>query len=182
VTTVRDPERGLILPFRGHLPRIAASAFVAPTAAIIGDVVIGEEASVWFGCTLRGDINSIRVGARSNLQDGTVVHVDRDRFAIHIGADVTIGHAAVIHACTLEDGCFVGIGAVVMDGALVESGAMVAAGALVTPGKRVPAGEVWAGRPARRLRLLSAEERANLTDIAGRYVALAREYRTADRA
>ena len=169
-----------ILPFRGRAPRIDPEAFVAPTATVVGDVAIGAESSVWFGCTLRGDINSIRIGARTNLQDGTVVHVDRDRFSTEIGDDVTVGHAAVIHACTLESGSFVGIGAVVMDGAVVEGGAMVAAGALVTPGKRVPAGALWAGRPARKLRELTPEERANLTEIAGRYVRLARAYLAAN--
>ncbi len=167
----------MILPFHGRMPRIAADAFVAPGAVVIGDVEIGAETSVWFGCVLRGDINYIRVGARTNIQDGTVVHVDSDEFSTTIGDDVTIGHGAVIHACTLESGSFVGIGATVMDGAVVESGAMVAARGLVTPGKRVPKGELWGGTPARRMRRLSDAEAANLTEIAGRYVELARAYR-----
>lgn len=167
----------IILPYRGTRPRIAPAAFVAPGAAVIGDVEIGAGSSVWFGCVLRGDVNFITVGARSNLQDGAVVHVASDGPATIIGDDVTVGHAAVIHACTLESGCFVGIRATVMDGAVVESGAMVAAGALVTPGKRVPSGELWAGAPARKLRALSADEIAGLTDIARRYVLLAESYR-----
>ncbi|MFQ5783880.1 MAG: gamma carbonic anhydrase family protein [Alphaproteobacteria bacterium] len=168
---------GVILPLGDRAPRIAADAFIAPTATLIGDVEIGAGSSIWFGCILRGDINFIRVGARSNLQDGTIVHVNR--IAEHrtvIGDDVTVGHAALIHACTLESGSFVGMRATVMDGAVVESGAMVAAGALVTPGKRVPAGELWAGAPARRARVLNDDERASLTDIAGLYASLAREY------
>ncbi len=173
----RSPGR--ILPFRGQTPRIAADAFIAPDAVVIGDVEIGAETSVWFGCVVRGDINYIRVGARTNIQDGTIVHVDSQQYSTTIGDDVTIGHQAVIHACTLEDACFVGIGATVMDGAVVESGAMVAAGALITPGKRVPKGELWAGTPARRLRALTEDEAANLTEIAGRYVELARKYRAA---
>ncbi len=174
-----NPPRstGRILSFRGQTPRIAADAFIAPDAVVIGDVEIGAETSVWFGCVVRGDINYIRVGARTNIQDGTIVHVDSQQYSTTIGDDVAIGHQAVIHACTLESGSFVGIGAVVMDGAVVESGAMVAAGALVTPGKRVPKGELWGGRPARRMRHLSDEEAAGLTDIAGRYVLLARAYR-----
>ncbi len=174
-----NPPRspGRILSFRGQTPRIAADAFIAPDAVVIGDVEIGAETSVWFGCVVRGDINYIRVGARTNIQDGTIVHVDSQQYSTTIGDDVTIGHQAVIHACTLESGSFVGIGAVVMDGAVVESGAMVAAGALVTPGKRVPKGELWGGRPARRMRHLSDAEAAGLTDIAGRYVLLARAYR-----
>ncbi len=167
------------LPFAGLEPRIAADAFVAPGAVVIGDVEIGAESSVWFGCVLRGDINYIRVGARTNLQDGTIVHVDQDAYATVIGDDVTVGHAAVIHACTLESACFVGMRATVMDGAVVESGAMVAAGALVTPGKRVSGGELWAGSPARRVRALSDGEAAGLTEIAGRYARLARAYREA---
>ena len=168
-----------VFPCGDQTPRIAPDAFVAPGAVVVGDVEIGAETSIWFGCVLRGDLNFIRVGARTNIQDGTIVHVDSQRYSTHIGSDVTIGHQAVIHACTLEDACFVGIGAVVMDGAVVESGAMVAAGALVTPGKRVPKGELWAGTPARRMRLLSETEAAGLTEIAGRYVDLARKYRAA---
>ncbi len=170
---------GVILPYKGVLPRIADEAFVAPTAVVIGDVEIGPETGVWFGCILRGDLNSIRVGARTNIQDGTIVHVDSREFRTTIGDDITIGHNAVIHACTLESGCFVGMCATVMDGAVVESGAMVAAGALVTPGKRVPAGELWAGTPARRARRLSEEQFAEYADIARRYVLLARSYREA---
>ncbi len=169
---------GVILPYKGTVPRVAADAFVAETAVLIGDVEIGSETSVWFGCILRGDLNSIRVGARTNIQDGTIVHVDSREFRATIGDDVTIGHNAVIHACTLENGAFVGIGATVLDGAVVESAAMVAAGALVTPGKRVPSGELWAGSPARKLRDFPAEEAAAFADIARRYVLLARDYRT----
>ncbi len=168
---------GIILPYRGKRPRIATDAFIADTAVLIGDVEIGPGTSVWFGCILRGDINYIRVGARTNIQDGTIVHVDSREFYTTIGDDVTIGHNAVIHACTLQDRSFVGIGATVLDGAVVESGAMVAAGALLTPGKRVPAGELWAGMPARRARTLSDAQFAEFADIAPRYVALARSYR-----
>ncbi len=171
---------GVILPFRGRSPRIADDAFIAADATVIGDVEIGSEASVWFGCVLRGDINFIRVGARTNLQDGTIVHVDGKVYPTIIGDDVTIGHAAVIHACTLESACFVGARATVLDGAVVESGAMVAAGALVTPGKRVPRGELWAGSPAKLMRALTGQEAAGLTDIAGRYARLAREYRSSN--
>ncbi len=172
-------SHGGIFHFGDQTPRIAPDAFVAPGAVVVGDIEIGAESSIWFGCVLRGDINTIRVGARTNIQDGTIVHVDSDEFSTTIGDDVTIGHQAVIHACTLEDACFVGIGATVMDGAVVEGGAMVAAGALVTPGKRVPKGELWAGAPAHCMRPLSETEAANLTEIAGRYVDLARKYRAA---
>jgi carbonic anhydrase/acetyltransferase-like protein (isoleucine patch superfamily) len=173
-------ETGRILPYKGVVPRIAADAFIAPTAVLIGDVEIGPETGVWFGCILRGDLNSIRVGARTNIQDGTIVHVDSREFRATIGDDVTVGHNAVIHACTLESGSFVGIGATVLDGAVVESGAMVAAGALVTPAKRVPAGELWAGSPARKLRDLDPGVFAEYAAIAPRYVELARTYREAE--
>ena len=167
----------LILPFRGKTPRIAASAFVAPGAVIIGDVEVGERANIWFGCVLRGDITGIIVGADSNVQDGTVVHVSTGKPPTYIGAGVTIGHMALIHACRLEDGSFVGMKACVSDGAVVETGAMVAASALVTPGKRVPTGELWGGNPARLMRPLSEEERAYIRELPARYVALAAEYR-----
>jgi carbonic anhydrase/acetyltransferase-like protein (isoleucine patch superfamily) len=167
----------IILPFKGKLPKIHATAFIAPGAVVIGDVEIGPDSSVWFGCILRGDINYIRVGARTNIQDGTIVHVDSREFYTTIGDDVTIGHMAVIHACRLEDRAFVGIGATVLDGAVVEGGAMVAAGALVTPGKRVPAGELWAGTPARRVRKLDPEKDAQYAEIAAHYAELAKAYR-----
>ncbi len=170
---------GVILPYEGVLPRIADDAFIAPTAVVAGDVEIGSETGVWFGCVLRADVNTIRVGARTNIQDGTIVHVDSRRYSTTIGDDITIGHNAVIHACILENGCFIGMSATVMDGAVVESGAMVAAGALVIPGKRVPAGELWAGCPAKRLRDVTAAEAAHFPDVIDEYVMLARNYRKA---
>lgn len=175
---------GLIRPHHGVTPTIAPTAFIAETAVIIGDVVIGEEASVWYGCVLRGDGNSIRIGARTNIQDGTIIHVNHEREGAAgtktwIGADITVGHMALIHACTLEDGCFVGMKACVMDGAVIETGAMVAAGALVTPGKRVKRGELWAGSPARLMRALSEAELKYFTYSAKHYCEMAASYRTA---
>ncbi|HVZ01592.1 MAG TPA: gamma carbonic anhydrase family protein [Dongiaceae bacterium] len=173
---------GIIIPFEGVMPRIAADAFIAETAVIIGDVEIGPGASIWYGCVLRGDASSIRVGARTNIQDGTVIHVNSPREGTTatntvIGDDVTVGHMALIHACTLEDKSFVGMKACVMDGVVVEGGAMVAAGALVTPGKRVKSGEVWAGSPAKLMRPVSAKEAAYLAHAAEHYVELAQTYR-----
>ncbi len=167
----------LILPFRGLTPRVADDAFIAPGAVVIGDVEVGPEANIWFHSILRGDVNSIRVGARTSIQDSSVVHVSRVRYGTEIGADVVIGHRAMIHACVLEDGCFVGMGATVMDGAVVEGGAMIAAGALVTPGKKVKRDELWTGTPAAFKRELTKEERAYMAESAARYVALGREYR-----
>jgi carbonic anhydrase/acetyltransferase-like protein (isoleucine patch superfamily) len=169
---------GLILPFRNMLPKIDPSAFVAHTAVITGDVEIGPESGIWFGCVMRGDVDKIRVGARTNLQDGTIVHCTRSRWPCLIGSNVTIGHGAILHGCVLEDDSFVGMGATVMDGVVVESGAMVAAGALVTPGKRVRKGELWAGNPAKLMRELTAEELAFFPLSAQHYVELAKEYRS----
>jgi carbonic anhydrase/acetyltransferase-like protein (isoleucine patch superfamily) len=169
----------LVLPWRGVVPRIEAAAWLAPNATVIGDVEIGAGSSIWFGAILRGDVNRIRVGRGTNIQDGSVVHVTRARFGTLIGDDVLIGHMAMIHGCTIEDGAFVGMKACVMDGAVVAGGAMVAAGALVTPGKRVGAGELWAGTPARFVRTLDEEERRSMREAAPRYAALAAEYRAA---
>jgi len=145
----------LILPFRGLWPRIHPDAFIADNATLIGDVEIGPLASIWYGCVLRGDTNFIKVGARSNLQDGTVVHVARECLGTTIGEGVMIGHMAMIHACTIHDGAMIGMTACVLDDAVVESGAMVAAGALISPKKVVKSGEVWAGRPAKYWRPMS---------------------------
>jgi len=168
--------KALILPYKGVLPTIAADAFIAQTAVVTGDVVIGAGSSVWYGCVLRGDVHEIRVGERSNIQDGTIVHCTRGKFGCYIGSDVTIGHGVILHACTLQDNCFVGMGATVMDGAIVESGAMVAAGALVTPGKVVRKGELWGGSPAKCLRQLSEAELAFFPVSAANYAALGWDY------
>ncbi len=176
----------LILPYRGVSPRIAEDVFVAETAVVIGDVEIGAGASIWYGCVLRGDVNRIRVGRNTNLQDGTIVHCNADPAGdyretgggepTHIGDNVVVGHMALIHACNVHDGAFVGMRAVLLDRAVVESGAMVAAGAVVAPGKVVKAGELWAGMPARRVRELRAEERDQAVWIAEHYRELAGDY------
>ena len=178
---------GILLPHRGRMPKVAASAFVAETAVLIGDVEVGEGASIWYGCVLRGDVNRIRVGEGTNLQDGTVVHGNHDPAGDYretgggmptlIGARVTVGHMALIHACTVEDEAFIGMRSIVMDGALVEKGGMLAAGALLTPGKRVESGQLWAGSPARFLRSLTAEEQGEGAYLSKLYAELAVEYR-----
>lgn len=167
--------RPQILPYRGVRPRIHPSAFLA-NAVIIGDVEIGAGASLWFNVVVRGDVNAIRIGARSNIQDGSVIHCTYQRYPTVIGDDVTVGHMALLHGCVIEDGAFIGMKACLMDGVVVERGAMVAAGALVTPGKRVGAGELWAGNPARLLRPLTEQDRAMMPEIGRRYVDLAGEY------
>ncbi|HVJ35852.1 MAG TPA: gamma carbonic anhydrase family protein [Terriglobia bacterium] len=173
---------GLIKRHGGIMPTIAADAFIAETATVIGQVEIGAGSSVWYGCVLRGDSNVIRIGARTNIQDGTVIHVNHEREGAvgtktTIGDDITVGHMALLHACTLEDGCFIGMKACVMDGVVVESGAMVAAGALVTPGKRVKRGELWAGSPAKFMRALTEKEIAYFAYSAEHYAELAASYR-----
>ena len=166
-----------ILPYQGILPTIAEDAFIAPNAVVIGDVVIGAGSSVWFSCVVRGDVHEIRIGERTNIQDGTVIHVTGGKLGTYIGSDITIGHGAILHACTLEDSCFIGMGATLLDVVVIESGAMVAAGAVVTPGKRVKSGELWAGNPAKMLRSLSEDDMAFFPKSAANYVALAGRYR-----
>jgi gamma-carbonic anhydrase len=172
----------MILPFKGAVPRIEEGVFIAPNAAVIGDVEIGRESGIWYSVTLRGDVAGIRIGAKTNIQDGTVIHTasgdvgSGEKRGTSIGDGVTVGHCAVLHACTLEDGSFVGMGAVVLDGAVIESGAMVAAGALIGPNKRVAAGELWAGVPARCIRRLSPEEGEAIKISADHYVSLTRDY------
>lgn len=171
--------QGLVLPHNGRMPVLGNAVFIAPTAAVMGDVAIGDESNIWFSCVVRGDVNEIRIGARTNIQDGTVVHVTGGGHGTYIGDDVTVGHAAVIHAATVESLAFIGMKACLMDGVVVESGAMVAAGALVTPGKRVPRGQLWAGNPAKHKRDLTEEETAYLPISAQKYVRLAGTYRAA---
>ncbi len=166
----------------GVRPRIDPTAWVAPDATVIGDVWLGPGASVWFGCIVRGDTNHIRIGARTNIQDGSILHVNAGNYPCLIGDDVTVGHAAIIHACTLESGAFVGMGATVLDGAVIEGGGMLAAGALLTPGKRLPAGELWAGSPARKIRDRTPAERAAFDQTAVHYAELAVRYRAGLRA
>lgn len=150
-------QQPTIEAYCGNLPEIDETAYIASTAAIIGSVRIGAHTSIWHNVTLRGDANYIIIGANSNIQDNSVVHINSSTLPTIIGDYVTIGHGAIIHACTLEDYSFVGMGAIVLDGAVVESGAVVAAGALVPPGKIVPSHQLWAGNPAKLMRVLDAD-------------------------
>ncbi|MDB5315248.1 MAG: gamma carbonic anhydrase family protein [Rhodospirillales bacterium] len=165
-----------VLSFEDHHPDIAADAWVAPTALVLGRVTIGAQSSVWYHCVLRGDTNFIRIGARSNIQDGTIIHVNRSAEPAIIGDDVTVGHACIIHACTLENGAFVGMGATVLDGAVIEAGGMLAAGGLLPPRKRIAAGELWAGSPAKLMRVMGAEERVKFARTAVHYCELAQRH------
>jgi gamma-carbonic anhydrase len=159
------------------VPSIAPDAFIAPSADIIGDVTIGAGSSIWFACVLRGDGNFIRIGARSNIQDGSVVHITTKHHGTTIGDDVLVGHKAIIHGCDLHDHSFVGLGAIVMDGCVIETDGMLGAGALLTPGKRIPAGQLWLGNPAKYVRALTPDEiTRNRTGAMG-YAALAQVFR-----
>jgi carbonic anhydrase/acetyltransferase-like protein (isoleucine patch superfamily) len=167
----------MLFELDGVAPRLEAGAWVAPTAVVIGDVWLGERSTIWFNCLVRGDTNRIRIGARTNIQDGSVLHVNPgEEWVCEIGEDVTIGHAAIVHACKLENFAFVGMGATVLDGAVIEEGAMLAAGGLLTPGKRIPKRELWGGRPARKMRDLPDDERAQMDHIAVHYAALGQKY------
>nr|WP_310524283.1 gamma carbonic anhydrase family protein [Polymorphobacter sp.] len=165
-----------IHPFGDLIPNIAETAFIAPGVRIIGDVTIGDESSIWYNVVLRGDVDRITIGDRTNIQDGSVVHVTTRKYATIIGDDVLIGHLAMIHGATLENHAFVGLGAIVMDNCVIESDAMLAAGALLAPGKRVPSRELWAGRPAKYLRMLTDEELARNRAASAGYVTLAKEH------
>ncbi len=166
-----------IHPFQGAAPRLHPSVFAVDDALVIGDVEIGEQSSLWFGAIVRGDVNSIRIGARSNVQDQTVIHVTNRTHPTVVGDDVTLGHRVTLHGCTIQDRCLVGIGAIVLDGAVVSSDSMVGAGALVPPGMVVPSGTLVVGSPARVKRQLTPEEIAFLRKSARNYVAYSEQYR-----
>lgn len=164
---------------RGHAgkkPVLGAGVFVAETAAVIGDVVIGDESSIWYGTVVRGDVMPIRIGARTSIQDNTVIHVTSDFSGTTIGDDCTIGHAAIIHACTVEDFCLIGMGSIILDGARIGRGSLVGAGALVTPGTDIPPGSLVIGSPAKVKRPLNAKEQEQIRYGAEHYVELTRRY------
>jgi carbonic anhydrase/acetyltransferase-like protein (isoleucine patch superfamily) len=166
----------MFVAYRGISPQVAEDAYVAPTATIVGDVHVGSESGVWFGVILRGDVNSIRIGRRTNLQDGTIVHVTSSTHPTVIGDGVTVGHGVKLHGCTIADGCLIGIGAIVLDGAVIDEQSMVAAGSLVVPGTVVPPRSLAVGSPARVKRTLSDQECQELQLLAARYVAYRLDY------
>ena len=168
---------GMRYAFQDKQPVLADNSFLAPSAYVIGDVVVGENSSIWYGCILRGDVNSIRIGKRVNIQDGTVIHVATHGPNTQIGNDVSVGHMALLHACKIESGAFIGMRAVIMDGAIIEKGAMVAAGALVPAGKIVRSGELWMGSPAKFLRPTGEKEKQLIAWTATHYVKLAMQHR-----
>lgn len=172
----------LIFAIGDKKPKIHESAFIAPGAVVCGEVEVQENASVWYGCVLRGDTNRIVVGKGSNVQDGTVIHVDEPRWGglpVIIGENVLVGHKCMLHGCTIEDGGFVGMGATMLDGSVVRTGGFLAAGAFLGPKKIVPAGEMWAGMPARKFRDLREGEDMMALMGAAHYVEEAKAHREA---
>lgn len=172
----------MILPFEHHDPQLDPTAFIAPGAIVLGQVQLGAESSIWYNCVIRADVNRIAIGARTNIQDGTVIHCDSEKgdhpgMPTLIGDEVLVGHMALLHGCTLHDRAFVGMGSIVMDGCEIEAHGMLAAGALLTPGKIIYARQLWAGRPAKYVRDVSDEEvEAQRMGVAG-YVELAVRHR-----
>jgi carbonic anhydrase/acetyltransferase-like protein (isoleucine patch superfamily) len=166
----------MIRPHRGRLPRVHPTAYIDDSAQVIGDVEIGEESSVWMAVVIRGDVHRIRIGQRSNVQDGTVVHVMKDTHATTIGHDVTIGHAALIHGCTIEDRCLIGMGAILLNGAVIGSGSIVAAGSLVVENMQVPPRSLVMGSPAKVKRSLTDAEVDEIQMYADRYVKYRLDY------
>ena len=169
-------------PFDSITPRLGQRVWIDPQATVIGRVGLGDDVSVWPQTVLRGDVNEIEVGARTNVQDGTIGHVTHDGpyspggFPLVLGADITIGHGAILHACTVGDRCLVGMGSLILDGAVLEADVMLAAGSLVSPGKRLASGWLYRGRPAKKARQLSDQELEMLVYSAHHYVSLKNQY------
>lgn len=166
----------MLRPYRGILPKVAPSAFVDASAQVIGDVEIGAESSVWMTVVIRGDVNFIRVGNRSNIQDGTIVHVQHDTHPTRIGNDVTVGHGAIVHGCTIHDRVLVGMGAIILNGATIGEDCIIAAGTLVTEGTTIPPRSMVMGSPGKVKRALTDAEVAMIQEFADNYVRYRRDY------
>lgn len=166
----------MIRQYKGISPKIDPSAFIDQTAQIIGDVEIGADSSVWMNCIVRGDVNTIRIGRRTNIQDGTIVHVMRDTHPTRLGDEVTVGHGVILHGCIIEERCLIGMGSILLNGATIGHDSIVAAGALVTEETRIPPGSLVMGSPAKVRRVLTPAEIASIRDYAERYVGYRLEY------
>lgn len=166
----------MIKPFNGVSPRIHETAFVTDDAIVIGDVEIGEDASIWFGSIVRGDVNYIRIGARTNIQDGTVIHVSSETHPTELEHEVTVGHRVTLHGCYVESGCLIGIGAILLDGVRVGRNSIVAAGTLLTPGTVIPPGSMVMGAPGKVRRSLTDEELEGLPQFWKNYTELKQHY------
>jgi len=167
----------MIRAYRGIVPKIAASAYIDPSAQVIGDVAVGERSSIWPNVTARADVHSIRIGDDSNVQDNSVLHCDEGLFPLEIGNRVTVGHLAMLHGCTIEDDCVIGIGAVVLNGAKIGKGSVIAAGAVVPEGAEVPPDSMVMGVPGKVKRQLTEDERQRFRENARHYVEAARIYK-----
>jgi len=170
----RQPD---IRAYRGKRPQIADSAYIDPSSVIIGDVTIGEDSSVWPMCVIRGDVHHIRIGARTNIQDGSVLHVMRGEWALLVGDEVTVGHSVTLHGCTIESRCLIGMGAIILNGAVVGSGSIVAAGTLIPERTVIPPASLVMGSPGKVKRTLTEPDQASIRDYAQRYVEYKNIYR-----
>ncbi len=166
----------MISPYKGVDPQVHKTAYIAPDAVVIGDVTIGEESSVWFGSVIRGDVNYVRIGARTNIQDGTIIHVSSKTHSTTLEDEITIGHRVVLHGCHVESGCLIGIGAILLDGVRVGRNSLVAAGSLLTPGTQILPNSLVMGSPAKVKRELSSDELAYLERSWRNYVDLKKHY------
>src|ERR1700690_2746387 len=169
----------MIRTYLGHAPQIAASAYIDPQAVVIGDVVIGEHSSVWPCAVLRGDVNFMRIGARTNIQDGSVLHVMRDTNPLILGDNVTVGHAVVLHGCTIESRCLIGMGSIILNGAKIGTGSIVAAGTLVPEGTEVPPGSLFMGHPGKFRRVLTDADQDSIDAYPTHYIEYKETYRQA---
>ena len=167
----------MIRPYRGVTPKVAASAYIDPSAQVIGDVEVGERASIWPNATVRGDVNYIRIGEESNVQDNSVLHVEHDIYPLLIGNRVTVGHSVVLHGCVIEDECLIGIGAIILNGAKIGKGSVIAAGALVPERMEVPPGSMVMGIPAKIKREVTEAEQERFRENAQNYVRYRQTYR-----
>lgn len=167
-----------LLPYKGTFPQLGKNVFIAPGAWLIGDVIVGDGSSVWFNTLVRGDVNAIRIGTDTNIQDNSTLHVTSEKFPLVIGNRVTVGHRAIVHGCTVEDDCMIGMGSIVMDGAKIGAGSLVGAGSVVTPGTVVPPGSLVLGMPGKVMRPVNERERELVLSAGDHYRELARDYLT----
>jgi carbonic anhydrase/acetyltransferase-like protein (isoleucine patch superfamily) len=167
----------MLYKFEDKYPKIAESAFIAPSADIIGDVTIGEDCSIWFGTVLRGDENYIKIGKGTNIQDNCTVHINSEKYGTEIGEYVTAGHGAILHACKIGDYCLIGMGAIVLDGAEIGDYSIIGAGSMVTGGKKIPSGVLAVGSPAKVIREITEEEKKSLQESAENYIKCGRKFK-----
>ena len=165
-----------ILSFKNKIPKINPDCFIAHNSTIIGDVEIGSESSIWFGTVVRGDVFNIRIGCKTNIQDNSVIHVTADKHPTLIGNQVTVGHSAVLHGCTVNDNVLVGIGSIIMDKTEIGEWSIIAAGSVVKPGTKIPSGKLWGGLPAKEIRDIDEKETEWIKELSGNYIRLSKEY------